>query len=82
MTLLIQCCKCQSLELKMFDTQCDHNDDKNGDDDDYDDNDDDDDDYDDYDDDDDKCKAVGSRLWGLLKPAKQIHPSYTPGQTS
>ena len=41
-----------------------------------DDDDDDDDDVDD-DDDDDKCEAVGSRLWGLLKPAKQIHPSYT-----
>ena len=49
------------------------------DDDDYDDDDDDD---DDDEDDDDKCEAVGSRLWGLLKPAKQIHPSYTPGQTS
>ena len=34
---------------------------------------------DDYDKD--KCEVVGSPPWGLLKPAKQIHPSYTPGQT-
>ena len=58
--------------MMIFDTQGEHDDD------DDDDNEDDDDD----DDDDDKCEAVGSRLWGLLKPAKQIHPSYTPGQAS